>query len=1132
MPIDKGRPGTSESLVASRGRLEAAEAAKADTVSSENHGGAGRASPARRAQKKRAGPAVNSTRPGTPPLAAYDDGARADHASPRKRRPLVAQHETEEVESVDISPSGKHAGARAAHHVPSTSLGTPKLLSGSSLVPEEEGVSSTSVGTPKQRAASGVIGAGEAGEYVEVTLSSSSAQHAGCGGVYRASPARARAWVLQNGAFTLARCCAGPGSGAYAWAIAPAGDAGSDLLRRGTVLLREDSADHARQPWDVMRWVDGRTAEAVDLVVCEAEVGTAHPKTSEEEEETIDFVRVSHFEPSPVDPFLRGESTDPQCPRRRARRQGSQPSTIAGETPLGICLVPTCERMESIDSIAVTLSKGVSCSKPFSSAAEPEVVPSAPRKSEARSQRVRAFQDVLRGDPAPVDCGLGQSLLSLNSSQKRPLSAFRSNLPSPFEPAGGCEQAISASLDRSARSLSSLGSWRGNRLSGAYTSGRLSQKQPSLLSVAALRKCGVELASWSKESSSRPFNTTFPCSPPLSISSQNSGSWPDDPLRPAAGMHPAAPRERHRRMSAWSSERQETPQADWSYNVRSSASIEGSLPHSSAGRRRSCAQSVGAPGGTGEALGSGQPDTPENGEVTCRQSIHETLEDPTQSRCGKLIAGLSLVAILASTITLCVETLPRYQAQSRRNEGPWFYLETIFVTFFSLELVVRLWAAPDRIAFVKNVLNALDFVAVLPYYVELIIGSSSDASGLRVLRVVRVARVFRLLKVARYADGLKLIVVVMGQLGDVLILVLFVAMISLLLWSSCLFFIEGVSISTFDAANETWIREDITSLYGEDEYSPFQSIPATFWWCISTITVVGYGDDVPYSPAAKFLASMAMVSGTFIIAIPASVFGSTFLAEYQRKTECRIKAKHQANKQRTDAIVAVLHHLSTASLFGSDEDPHVDYDALMWRMLWDDAYAGKAVRLWEQRGRGGERCFAGFAKELATAVRWKKRAEPRCHYSVGPPGVENLLWSSARHASVGGQSGASDEMPQPNSDGTAHSFRQARQASFRALFLDRSRSSDPLCRSGSMAKSVTSRMSFRHSASHPPAFFPGGSDAVIDRLLRLPPSQTRLASFGVSSACTPSAELKPAEEIKLSPPPEVILIPATSCGES
>eukprot|EP01060_Flectonema_neradi_P008655 TRINITY_DN1617_c3_g1_i2.p1 TRINITY_DN1617_c3_g1~~TRINITY_DN1617_c3_g1_i2.p1 ORF type:complete len:811 (+),score=125.97 TRINITY_DN1617_c3_g1_i2:58-2490(+) len=399
-----------------------------------------------------------------------------------------------------------------------------------------------------------------------------------------------------------------------------------------------------------------------------------------------------------------------------------------------------------------------------------------------------------------------------------------------------------------------------------------------------------------------------------------------------------------------------------------------------------------------------KPPEPTSKYEALKKKLNTMLEIPSSSLGAQILAAISLLAITGSTVVLCVETLPENQVHVREGSVDWFAVETGFVIFFTIELLVRLWASDNRLEFCKRILNILDLVAILPYYVELIVAGGAGgtaSSGLRVLRVIRVVRVFRLLRIARYAEGIQLVATVMSQLGDVLVLVLFVIGISLMVWSSCLFYFEGFSVSSFDRNNTRWTREnDVKYLIPTTEYSPFQSITATFWWCISTITVVGYGDEVPYSPAAKGLASFAMLSGTFIIAIPASVFGSNFLSEHHRRGLLKKEMKHKSEDDHCQIVSSIL-NVSLGNCGVQENRSGGVSDEIITRLLWDDNFNEMVASLAEKyrdAGRGLGKEDSDFLQKLK-ALHSRTTAEEMSPTTLannsllglGPPGISTLV---------------------------------------------------------------------------------------------------------------------------------------------
>ena len=91
---------------------------------------------------------------------------------------------------------------------------------------------------------------------------------------------------------------------------------------------------------------------------------------------------------------------------------------------------------------------------------------------------------------------------------------------------------------------------------------------------------------------------------------------------------------------------------------------------------------------------------------------------------------------------------------------------------------------------------------------------------------------------------------------------------------------------------------------GTPEVSPFQSIPASFWWCIVTLTTVGYGDETPYSGVGKFIAAVASLTGILVVAIPVSVISTNFNAEF---------LKLQRQRDQVRARMGLLHRAPSAT---------------------------------------------------------------------------------------------------------------------------------------------------------------------------------------------------------------------------
>jgi hypothetical protein len=189
-------------------------------------------------------------------------------------------------------------------------------------------------------------------------------------------------------------------------------------------------------------------------------------------------------------------------------------------------------------------------------------------------------------------------------------------------------------------------------------------------------------------------------------------------------------------------------------------------------------------------------------------------EYPESSMAARLIAILSVGVILLSIVTFCLETLPDLKPQFPRSNvtdngtvilddaisftEPFFLIETICIVWFTSELLTRFAAAPDHLAFFRNVMNIIDLMAIIPYFITLGTAladehsrSNNQAMSLAILRVIRLVRVFRIFKLSRHSKGLQIlgqtIRASMRELG----LLIFFLFICVVLFSSAVYFAEA-----------------------------------------------------------------------------------------------------------------------------------------------------------------------------------------------------------------------------------------------------------------------------------------------------------------------------------------------------
>ncbi len=194
-------------------------------------------------------------------------------------------------------------------------------------------------------------------------------------------------------------------------------------------------------------------------------------------------------------------------------------------------------------------------------------------------------------------------------------------------------------------------------------------------------------------------------------------------------------------------------------------------------------------------------------------------------------------------------------------ESSFAAVEIFCVTWFSLEFVLRLLSCPSKWKFISSLLNMVDLLTILPYFIGLGINSDSNATPLSVLRVVRLVRVFRVFKLSRHSLSLQILGHTLRASARELGMLLFFLCVGVLVFSTSLYHAESAETSS----NRT-----------------FQSIPDTFWYSLVTMTTVGYGDHVPATLWGKIIGSLCAITGVLTLALPVPVIVSNFEFFYKR----------------------------------------------------------------------------------------------------------------------------------------------------------------------------------------------------------------------------------------------------------
>ena len=279
------------------------------------------------------------------------------------------------------------------------------------------------------------------------------------------------------------------------------------------------------------------------------------------------------------------------------------------------------------------------------------------------------------------------------------------------------------------------------------------------------------------------------------------------------------------------------------------------------------------------------------GEGACARSqqfLWDLFEKPESSLGAKVISLASVLFVVVSTVAMVINTLPALAGPPDESGNPTdnpilSMLETICITWFTLEYILRFAGAPKKCEFLKDAMNIVDVLAILPFFISLAVLESTpegeDQEGFNDIRklvsVFRIMRIMRIFKLARHSTGLQSIAYTLkNSYKELALLVLFMSM-GVLVFSSLCYFAEK-----------------------DDEDTMFVSIPATFWWAVITMTTVGYGDMSPRTGVGMCVGALCAVSGVLVMSLPIPIVVNNFAAFYLEN-----KKKEKSLKRREEKII-------------------------------------------------------------------------------------------------------------------------------------------------------------------------------------------------------------------------------------
>ena len=236
-----------------------------------------------------------------------------------------------------------------------------------------------------------------------------------------------------------------------------------------------------------------------------------------------------------------------------------------------------------------------------------------------------------------------------------------------------------------------------------------------------------------------------------------------------------------------------------------------------------------------------------------------------------------MLVIVMSTVSFVLEAEVNKEGgfmygdgDNHRAKEAFKFIELSSVIIFTFEYLLRLITCPQKFPFLIDSLNLIDLIAWLPYWILLVVGGGLDSEGganFGFIRAIRLVRVFRVFKFGRYSVGIQMFVGAVVKSKQQLGILLFMICINTIIISSIMYMLED------DVSDN---RLSAGGMSREVHDTCFATIARTFWWCIVTMTTVGFGDCYPLSVGGKLLAVFTMLLGVLILALPITVVGSNF----------------------------------------------------------------------------------------------------------------------------------------------------------------------------------------------------------------------------------------------------------------
>ncbi|BDD01489.1 ion transporter [Persicobacter psychrovividus] len=255
--------------------------------------------------------------------------------------------------------------------------------------------------------------------------------------------------------------------------------------------------------------------------------------------------------------------------------------------------------------------------------------------------------------------------------------------------------------------------------------------------------------------------------------------------------------------------------------------------------------------------------------ATLKRKIHEIVFE-ADTKAGKTFDVVLLILILLSILVVSLEsvyTINKVYGVALR------WIEWVLTILFTFEYILRVWLVNKARHYMLSFFGIVDLLSILPTFLSLVIVGSQS---LLIFRSLRLLRIFRVFKLGRYlGEGQQLVDAMRASRAKIIVFVSAVLTVALIL-GTFMYLVEGAE-------------------------NGFTSIPRSFYWAIVTMTTVGYGDIAPQTVIGQSIATLLMVLGYGIIAVPTGIVSVEFSAKKNVAETVSTQVCQHCSKEGHDA---------------------------------------------------------------------------------------------------------------------------------------------------------------------------------------------------------------------------------------